>query len=212
MKIRVKVFIGLVLLVLVTGSYIAYQFMGSGTPETTVRSSKPKMQPKNTSAHSYNDVNFAQQMIVQGQQGILISEAAYRSAANQEVRNIALKNMQQQKSDVNAYIALLEKWKESYLNLADYPEIEGHDLYPTFPGMADLTELKNIQTNTGEVVDKLYLTLAIGHAEGVLEMADTVGVGSENTAINKIKNAAVGRQKSTIQELRRLEHNIFNKQ
>jgi len=167
-----------------------------------------KTHNKNSSAYGFNDINFAQQMIVQSQQGILISEAAYRSAINQEVRNVAFKNMEQQKSDLNAYKALLETWNESYLNLVDYPEIEGHDLYPTFPGMADLTELKNIQTKSGEYIDRLYLELAVRHAEGVLEMADTVGAGSENTEINQIKNNAISKQKSIIDELSLLKSTL----
>lgn len=209
---KVKIFLGLLLLVFVTGGYFVYQLRDEGGSGPALKTTELKMQTKNSSAHGFNDINFAQQMIVQGQQGILISEAAYRSAVRQEVRNIALKNLEQQKSDVNAYKTLLETWNESFLNLADYPEIEGHDLYPTFPGMADLTELKNIQTNSGEYIDKLYLKLAIRHAEGVLEMADTVGAGSENTEINTIKNGAINKQKSIIEELRLLERSVFKKQ
>ncbi len=208
MKIQAKIALGLLILLFVVGGYLLYSLRNSGDSGPAPKSPVTKTHNKNSSAYGFNDINFAQQMIVQSQQGILISEAAYRSAINQEVRNVAFKNMEQQKSDLNAYKALLETWNESYLNLVDYPEIEGHDLYPTFPGMADLTELKNIQTKSGEYIDRLYLELAVRHAEGVLEMADTVGAGSENTEINQIKNNAISKQKSIIDELSLLKSTL----
>lgn len=75
-------------------------------------------------------------------------------------------------SNTKKYTDWLNDWKETYFNLSDFPEMEGHDMYPTHPEMASLSDLRELESATGSSVDKLFLRLMVTHHEGANEISN----------------------------------------
>lgn len=138
--------------------------------KTTQAASKSK-KPSNPNEHSYIDVDFARKMIVHNQQGVQMADIAKKNATSEEVRQLAALISEELSSNTKKYIDWLNDWKETYFNLSDFPEMEGHDMYPTHPGMASLGDLKALESATGSLVDELFLRLMITHHEGANEMS-----------------------------------------
>ena len=138
--------------------------------KTTQAASKSK-KPSNPNEHSYIDVDFARKMIVHNQQGVQMADIAKKNATSEEVRQLAALISEELSSNTKKYIDWLNDWKETYFNLSDFPEMEGHDMYPTHPGMASLGDLKALESATASLVDELFLRLMITHHEGANEMS-----------------------------------------
>jgi len=104
------------------------------------------------------DTDFAKKMIVHNQQGTQMADIAKKNASGEEVRQLAARISDELTNDTKQYIDWLTEWKETYFNLSDFPEMEGHDMYPTLPGIASLSDLSALETAAGSSVDKLFLS------------------------------------------------------
>jgi len=133
--------------------------------------SEEKANPKE---HNYMDVDFAQKMIVHNQQGIQIADVAKKNATSEEVRQLAASVSEGLSNNTKQYIGWLSEWNEKYFNLSDFPQMEGHDMYPTHPGIASLGDLRALESATGGSVDELFLRLMIAHHEGAAEMTNSI--------------------------------------
>lgn len=156
--------------------------------------------------HSGIDVDFAQKMIVHNQQGIQIADIAKKSANSEEVRQLAARISDELSADTKQYTGWLTDWNEKYFNLSDFPQMEGHDMYPTYPGMATLSDLNALKSATGDSVDKLFLRLMTAHHEGAAEMAG--GMGFEKMQFGQminLKNETLKKQAEEIQLMKQLQ-------
>jgi uncharacterized protein (DUF305 family) len=156
--------------------------------------------------HTYMDVDYARKMIVHNQQGVKMADIAKESAVSEEVRSLAARISSELSVNTERYINWLKEWNEPYFNLSDYPEMDGHDMYPTDPGMASLTELSALETATSGSVDELFLRLMIAHHEGAAEIAK--GLGYEKMQFGQIislKNETLKKQAEEIQAMKQLE-------
>ncbi len=143
----------------------------SAPKNKTTQSVGESKKPSNPNGHSYIDIDFARKMIVHNQQGIQMADIAKKNAASAQVRQLATSISEELSNNTKQYIDWLTKWKETYFNLSDFPEMEGHDMYPTHPGMASLIDLGALESATGGSVDELFLQLMIAHHEGANEMS-----------------------------------------
>lgn len=156
--------------------------------------------------HSYTDVDFAQKMIIHNQQGIQIADIAKKNAASEEVRQIAASISEELSTSTKQYIDWLTEWKETYFNLSDFPEMEGHDMYPTGSGMASLGDLNTLESATGNSVDKLFLRLMIAHHEGMAEMADSIAFKKMQFGqMISLKNDTLKKQAEEVRTMKQLQ-------
>ena len=145
----------------------------ASAPESKPAPSASKSEkPANPNEHNYMDTDFAMKMIFHNQQGIQMADIAKKTASSEEVRQLAARISDELTNDTKQYIDWLTEWKETYFNLSDFPEMEGHDMYPTHPGMASLSDLRELESATGSSVDKLFLRLMITHHEGANEISN----------------------------------------
>ena len=173
--------------------------------KTTQAASKSK-KPSNPNEHSYMDVDFARKMIVHNQQGVQMADIAKKNATSEEVRQLAARISDELTNDTKQYIDWLTEWKETYSNLSDFPEMEGHAMYPTLPGIASLSDLSALETAAGSSVDKLFLSLMIVHHEGAAELADSIL--AENMQFGQminLKNKTMEKQTEEIQTMKQLQ-------
>ena len=173
--------------------------------QTTQRVSKSEKKA-DPEEHNFTDVDFARKMIVHSQQGIQIADIAKKNATNEEVRQLAASISDELSSNTKKYIGWLNGWKETYFNLSDFPEMEGHDMYPTHPGMASLSDLGALESATGGSVDELFLQLMIAHHEGANEMSklgylDNMQFGQ----MISLKNETLKKQADEVRAMKQLQ-------
>lgn len=160
----------------------------------------------NPKEHNYTDVDFAQKMIVHNQQGIQIADIAKENATSEELRQLATSISEELSNNTKQHIDWLTEWKETYFNLSDFPEMEGHDMYPTYPGMASIGDLRALESATGSSVDELFLRLMIAHHEGAAEMADSIA--SKDMQFGQmitLKNETLKKQAEEVKKMKQLE-------
>lgn len=192
-----------------TAGWLILQNKPASAPKNKTPLASKNEKAVNPKEHSYTDVDFAQKMIVHNQQGIQMADIAKKNVTSEEVRQIAARISEELSTDTKQYIDWLTEWKETYFNLSDFPEMEGHDMYPTQPGMASLGELRALETATGASVDEQFLRLMVAHHEGANEMA------SDNLAFRNMqfgqmidfKTKTLKRQAEEIQTMKQLQTN-----
>ena len=179
----------------------------ASAPESKPMPSASKSEkPANPNEHNYMDTDFAKKMIVHNQQGIQMADIAKKNASDDKVRQLAVRISDELTSDTKQYINWLTEWKETYFNLSDFPEMEGHDMYPTHPGMANLSDLRELESATGSSVDKLFLRLMIAHHEGANEISNAEYLkGMQFGQMINIKNKTVKKQIEEIQTMKQLQ-------
>lgn len=122
--------------------------------------------------HDFFDVDFAQKMVVHHQQGIEIADAALAVSADQNTRAMAT-DMRKVQSDAEAqYKSWLDEWGEEYTNLADFPQMDGHDMYPSYPGVVSAAKLGKLKTASNTDVNVQFLELMTEHHKGGIQSGD----------------------------------------
>lgn len=189
-----------------TAGWLILKDQPASAPESqTTQSVKENDLAPDPKEHNFTDIDFAKKMIVHSQQGIQMTDIAQRNAENEEVRQLAASIGNALSISTQQYINWLTEWNEEYLNLSYFPEMEGHDMYPTHPGMARLADLRSLETATGRLVDELFLRLMIAHHEGVVEIA---GIASERMQFGKLidlKDETLKNQAEEIQKMKQLQ-------
>jgi uncharacterized protein (DUF305 family) len=167
--------VALVAVVSIVGISAAGWYLLKGQPAATPPQSTT--QPQQTvqpdpNDHDFFDVDFAQKMIVHHQQGIELTKAVIANSSNQSVRELATGIRTNQEEAEKQYKAWLEEWGEEYTNLSDFPQMDGHDMYPSYPGLVSATDLSKLQTLRGAEADTMFITLMKEHHEEALMMKD----------------------------------------
>ncbi len=176
-----KVIIGLVTVAIVLVlCALLYAYRDQLFPKATDRDSmmtgslESSKKPIDPTKHDVIDADFARKMIVHNQQGIQIADIAKERAVNEKVSSVATSISKELSTEIQQYVSWLSDWDETYFNLSDFPEMEGHDMYPTYPGMASVGELDKLKKATGDSIDEQFLSLMIRHHEGANEMANSI--------------------------------------
>lgn len=205
-----KIVVGTIIVLAVGAAAIGWWFsqnQSASAPESKPMPSASKSEkPANPNEHNYMDTDFAKKMIVHNQQGIQMADIAKKNASDDKVRQLAVRISDELTSDTKQYINWLTEWKETYFNLSDFPEMEGHDMYPTHPGMASLSDLGALESATGGSVDELFLQLMIAHHEGANEMSklgylDNMQFGQ----MISLKNETLKKQADEVRAMKQLQ-------
>lgn len=196
-------------LVLVSGGgvlgwlFLQNRPVSAPTPPPSANTSKKTVNPKE---HSYTDADFAKKMIVHNQQGMQMADIAKERAVSQEVRQVAATISKELSAETQQYINWLTGWKETYFNLSDFPEMDGHDMYPTHPGMASLGDLEKLKAASGYSVDEQFLSLMIKHHEGADEMANSIAFKEMQFGqMIDLKTRTLRRQAEELQTMKQLQ-------
>ncbi len=164
--------LALVAVVSIVGLSAAGWYLLKGQPAATPPQSSTQPQQAvqlDPNEHDFFDVDFAQKMIVHHQQGIEMADAVLASSANQEMRAMATEMRQQQVNAEAQYKAWLDEWGETYTNLADFPQMDGHDMYPSYPGLVSATRLGTLKSASANDVDTLFVELMKEHHSGGID-------------------------------------------
>ena len=164
--------LAIVAVVTIVGISAAGWYLFKGQPAATPPQSSAQPQQTvqlNPNEHDFFDVDFAKKMIVHHQQGIEIADTVLASTSDQNIRGMAT-DMRAAQSDAEAkYKSWLDEWGEEYTNLADFPQMDGHDMYPSYPGLVSATKLGKLKSATGSDLDNLFIDLMTEHHTGGIE-------------------------------------------
>ncbi len=161
-------------MLLTAGAAGWYLFIGRPAAMPTAQSPNTQRQTPllDPSKHDFFDVDFAQKMIVHHQQGIEIADAVLVSSINQEVRAMATAMREQQVDAEAQYKSWLDEWDETYTNLADFPQMDGHDMYPSYPGLVSAASLGKLKSAASDDVDKRFIELMREHHNGGIQAGE----------------------------------------
>lgn len=153
--------------------------------------------------HDFFDVDFAQKMIVHHQQGIEMADAVLSSSTNQDIRTMAASMRKQQVGAESQYKAWLDDWDETYTNLADFPQMDGHDMYPSWPGLVSAASIGKLKVTTGTNGDRLFIELMKEHHTGGIQISEMSNKLQYGKLID-FKNKVFADYKGELQEMEKV--------
>jgi len=164
-----------VAVIVVIGAGVAGWYLFKNQPATKpvpVAATNKQETTLNPNEHGFFDVDFAQKMIVHHQQAIEMTDIVLASSSNQAIRTLAT-DVRDKQSDAEArYKSWLDEWGETYTNLADFPQADGHDMYPSYPGLVSSANMTLLRSASGSQADKLFISLITEHHKGGIETGE----------------------------------------
>lgn len=167
---RKRIVLIAIVFVMTVGGISAYLLLNrsqsSEPTKTTATEAAPVADPKQ---HSVMDVDFIKKVLIYHQQVIEMADIALQKSASSDVRKLAQDIKIVREADITKFKAWLAEWNELYMNLADFPQQSGHDMYPTMPGMATPEELQKLRMLSGVELERTYLEMMKAYYDGMTE-------------------------------------------
>ena len=163
----------------ITGSLVFLNKDKASSPpqsENSVKEYKPKPQPPpDPKQHSYMAPDVARKMIGYNQQATELANLVQHGGSDSDVLALAKEITETHGRTADKYANWLKEWGETYQNLSDFPQTDGHDAYPTFTGLAAAYELQKMTEMSKAELEKEFVRLILQHHEGALEHIKNMG-------------------------------------
>lgn len=137
-----------------------------------------------------DDVDFAKKKLIHHQLAVLIADKAKSDAVSAEVRQLADQVSSRESQRANMYAALLTSWNETYMNITDFPEVNGCNGYPTFPGMLPHLNVGEYRLSDGKNVDSKFFSLLIEHHTRAADLMEFEGERIGYSELLKLSEAS----------------------
>ena len=179
--------------------------------------------PAASADHNAADLSFAQQMIVHHQGAVEMADLAPTRAANQQVKDLAIKIKAAQAPEIEQMTGWLTLWGAamSTSTSASTTSDDGMDhggmsgmgkegemstgaTGMAMPGMMSDAQMQELTAATGADFDRLFLELMIVHHQGAIEMADTQIAEGSNPAALALAESIKTSQTAEIAEMQQL--------
>lgn len=129
----------------------------------TVQSEPASADPN---VHGIFDVDYAQKLIVHHQQALAMIDIILADTADPNVRDVANSLRESQAAAESKYVSWMNQWDEPYTDLAEFPQMDGHDMYPSYPGLVSAQDMSDLASASGPQADALFTELMIEHHRG----------------------------------------------
>ena len=116
--------------------------------------------------HGFFDVDYAQKLIVHHQQALAMIDIILADTADSNVRDVANSLRESQAAAESKYVSWMNQWDEPYTDLAEFPQMDGHDMYPSYPGLVSAQDMSALASASGPQADALFTELMIEHHRG----------------------------------------------
>ena len=178
--------------------------------------------PAASADHNAADLSFAQQMIVHHQGAVEMADLAPSRAANQQVKDLAIKIKAAQAPEIEQMTGWLTLWGAAMSTSTSASTTsddgmdhggmsgmgkEGESTGATgmaMPGMMSDAQMQELTAATGADFDRLFLELMIVHHQGAIEMADTQIAKGSNPAALALAESIKTSQTAEITEMQQL--------
>ncbi|MEU2875189.1 DUF305 domain-containing protein [Streptomyces sp. NPDC007070] len=171
--------------------------------------------------HNAQDVTFAQQMIPHHRQAVAMAGLAPTRARSQQVKDLAARIRKAQDPEIATMTGWLKAWGASVpeadaSGTADMPGMDhpghsgsGHSAAsmsatPAMPGMMSDAEMSGLEKMSGDVFDRAFLRMMIGHHEGALDMARTEQAKGAYGPATALAKSIVASQSAEIAGMRKM--------
>ncbi len=175
--------------------------------------------------HNAADLTFAQQMIVHHQGAVEMADLAPSRAANQQVKELAIKIKAAQAPEIEQMTGWLTLWGAAMSTstaasttsddgmggmnggmsgTAASGEMSTGATGMAMPGMMSDAQTQELTAATGAEFDRLFLQLMIVHHQGAIEMADTQIAKGSNPAALALAESITTSQTAEITRMQQL--------
>jgi uncharacterized protein (DUF305 family) len=178
--------------------------------------------PTASADHNAADLTFAQQMIVHHQGAVEMADLAPSRAANQQLKDLAVRIKAAQGPEIEQMTGWLALWGSAMSTSTaasttdddaggmDHGGISGMGTSGgmstgmAMPGMMSDTQMQELADATGADFDRLFLQLMIVHHQGAIEMADAEIAEGSNPAALALAESIETSQTAEITEMQQL--------
>ena len=126
--------------------------------------------------HNSADVMFLQMMIVHIGQGVSLADIAASRSGNAEIRELAAAITATQSGEAQVMSGWLKGWSEPVAAAHDPAAHAAHGGLPA----VSAEQIDALRTASAGEVDRMFLTLLIGHQHNAVEWADQVAKDGRN--------------------------------
>jgi len=182
--------------------------------------------PAASADHNAADLSFAQQMIVHHQGAVEMADLAPSRAANQQVKDLAIKIKAAQAPEIEQMTGWLTLWgaamststaasttSDDGMGGMNHGGMAGTGTSGAMstgatgmamPGMMSDAQMQELTAATGAEFDRLFLQLMIVHHQGALEMAGTEIADGSNPAAVALAESIKSSQSAEIAQMQQL--------
>lgn len=121
----------------------------------------------------YLDRSFVKQMLVHNEQAVLLFGHADRLPDSDPLKQVIRQFKATRESELVQFQTKLKSWNEPYVHLSEFPQQSGHDMYPTFPGMATPENIELLNSQSGAELRVKLHELIIAHIDGARLIAES---------------------------------------
>lgn len=143
-------------------------YAGLSKPKTEIATEPVPSQP-DPKQHTPMDVDIVKKMLIYHQQAVELADIILQKSASTDMRQFAQDIKAKREANITKFKAWLAEWNEPYMNLADFPQQSGHDMYPTLPGMTTPEELQKLRTHPATELDQNVSKIMKMHYGGIAE-------------------------------------------
>lgn len=121
----------------------------------------------------YLDRSFVKQMLVHNEQAVLLFDHAERLPDSDPLKQVIRQFKATREIELVEFRARLNSWDEPYVHLSEFPQQSGHDMYPTFPGMATPEDIELLNSQSGAELSVKLQELIVAHIDGARSIAES---------------------------------------
>lgn len=189
---------------LIAAASTAVWYFAFRTPEPAPASSMQQPTPQTTDEWTIFDTDYVRKVLLNHQQALRIVEQAASRTTTPEIVAAVQTLLPRYQRVASEAQALLAQQGQTYQNLADYPEEDGHDMYPTNPGMATAAEVKQLETLEGAAFDDEFVRLLLQLHQGMQELGETIGKKASHRDAAAFRQQLQTVESQQLSELQRL--------
>lgn len=151
------------------------------------------------------DKDYAQKILLLHQQIQQLSTIVQARSDDSKVLALAKQLVNESSESESQIKQLFAKVADEYMELAQYPQVDGHDMYPSHSGMATALEVANLSSLGNRELDQAYLKLIAFQYEGMLELAETTGKRIQFGELKTIRITSVDIARANIENIKEIK-------
>ena len=155
-----------------------------------------------TTEHNAADVEFTQMMIVHHQGALEMAELAVERASTEEVRTLAERIAAAQGPEIELMSGWLQTWDEELPAGAEHGGMDHGGM--EMDGLDQSEAMAELESLTGDDVDRRFLELMTAHHRGAVEMSEELLDAGENGEARELAQKIIRDQEAEIVTMGRL--------
>lgn len=175
---------------------------GADADAPTVSSGTATTEQPGHTTHNDADTEFAQMMILHHLGAVEMAQFAVENASSQEVRELADQIVGAQDPEITLMAGWLEAWGEDRPASAEHDGMDHGGM--EMDGLDQSEAMAELESLTGDDVDRRFLELMTAHHRGAVEMSEELLDAGENGEARELAQKIIRDQEAEIVTMGRL--------